>query len=194
MKTVSFRRQEQGVVLIGALFALVLLMLAATAMLRSSDISAMLAGNLSFQRDLTNQAERGFAAARALMGGSGALAAESVRESNLAAGNYVAARLTTNASGIPKVLTSEKAYEEAGFSLADISENGVTVRFVIDRQCLAAGAFSAANCETFAGSSDASGSSWLRKPGSERRPLYRVSVRVTGPRNTQAFFQSTFAL
>jgi type IV pilus assembly protein PilX len=193
MKTVSFRRQQQGVVLIGALFALVLLMLAATAMLRSSDISAMLAGNLSFQRDLTNQAERGFAAARQLMG-SGALAAESARESNLATSNYFAARLTTNASGIPKVLTSEKAYEDAKFSVADISENGVTVRFVIDRQCLAEGAFSAANCETFAGSSDASGSSWLRKPGSERRPLYRVSVRVTGPRNTQAFFQSTFAL
>ena len=193
MKTVFFRRQEQGVVLIGTLFALVLLMLAATAMLRSSDISAMLAGNLSFQRDLTNQAERGFAAARALMG-SGALKTESARESNLATSNYFAARLTTNASGIPKVLTSDKAYKEAEFSVADISENGVTVRFVIDRQCLATGAFNAASCETFAGSSDASGSSWLRKPGSERRPLYRVSVRVTGPRNTQAFFQSTFAL
>ncbi|MCB4365661.1 hypothetical protein KIH07_18145 [Hydrogenophaga taeniospiralis] len=193
MKTVFFRRQEQGVVLIGTLFALVLLMLAAAAMLRSSDISAMLAGNLSFQRDLTNQAERGFAAARKLMG-SGALATESARESSLASGNYAAARLTTNASGIPKVLTSESTYKDAKYSVADISENGVTVRFVIDRQCLAAGAFNEANCETSAGSSDASGSSWLRKPGSERRPLYRVSVRVTGPRNTQAFFQSTFAL
>lgn len=193
MKTVHFRRQEQGLVLIGTLFALVLLMLAATAMLRSSDISAMLAGNLSFQRDLTNQAERGFAAARKLMA-SGALAAETTRESNLASSNYAAARLTTNASGVPKVLTSESSYKDAGYSVADISENGVTVRFVIDRQCLAAGAFNEASCETFAGSSDASGSSWLRKPGAEKRPLYRVSVRVTGPRNTQAFFQSTFAL
>ncbi len=193
MKTVPFRRQEQGFVLISTLFALVLLMLAATAMLRSSDISAMLAGNLSFQRDLTNQAERGFAAARKLMA-SGDLAAETTRESNLAKGNYAAARLTTNASGIPKVLTSESSYKEAGYSVADISENGVTVRFVIDRQCLATGAFNEASCETSAGSSDASGSSWLRKPGAEKRPLYRVSVRVTGPRNTQAFFQSTFAL
>lgn len=193
MKTVPFRRQEQGFVLISTLFALVLLMLAATAMLRSSDISAMLAGNLSFQRDLTNQAERGFAAARTLMA-SGALAAETTRESDLITSNYAAARLTTNASGIPRVLTSESSYTDAKFSAADISENGVTVRFVIDRQCLAVGAFNEASCETSAGSSDASGSSWLRKPGAEKRPLYRVSVRVTGPRNTQAFFQSTFAL
>ena len=68
------------------------------------------------------------------------------------------------------------------------------VRYVIDRLCLATGEFSEASCEVTTSDTDEGGSSWLRKPGAEKRPVYRVSVRVTGPRSTQAFFQSTFAL
>ncbi len=179
-------------VLIAVLVALVLLLLAAAAMLRSSDISAILAGNLSFQRDLTNQAERGFSASRHLME-SGALATDASREKTVLAANYSAARLPTNGSGIPVVLTSDSAFDDKAFTADDISENGVTVRYVIDRQCLNEGAFDTSHCEAVTSKKDASGSSWLQKPSGEVRPVYRISVRVSGPRNTQAFYQSTFS-
>ena len=184
---------ERGVVLIGTLLALVLLMLAAFAMVRLSDTSVVLAGNLAFQRDLTNQAERAFSKARALLV-SGGLAEEAARTANQLSLNYSASRLTTSANGIPQVLISDSAYEDLGLTAADLGDNGVTVRYVIDRLCLASGEFSEASCEVTTSDTDEGGSSWLRKPGAEKRPVYRVSVRVTGPRSTQAFFQSTFAL
>ncbi len=185
--------REQGVALIGTLLALVLLMLAAFAMLRLSDTSAVLAGNLAFQRDLTNQAERGFVKARALLM-SGGLSGETARNANQLSLNYSASRLATSANGIPQVLISDDAYTKFRLTAADLGENGVTVRYVIDRLCLASGEFSDASCEVTTTDTDEGGSSWLRKPGGEKRPVYRISVRVIGPRSTQAFFQSTFAL
>lgn len=186
-------QREQGVVLIGTLLALVLLMLAAFAMLRMSDTSAVLAGNLAFQRDLTNQAERAFVNARTVLV-SGGLSAETARNANQLSLNYSASRLATSANGIPQVLISDSAYAAFGLKAAELGDNGVAVRYVIDRLCLATGEFSDASCEVTTTDTDEGGSSWLRKPDGEKRPVYRVSVRVTGPRSTQAFFQSTFAL
>jgi type IV pilus assembly protein PilX len=185
--------RERGVVLIGTLLALVLLMLAAFAMLRLSDTSVVLAGNLAFQRDLTNQAERAFSKARTVLA-SGELSTETKRQADQPSLNYSASRLATSANGIPKVLVSNDAYEEARLTAPELGDNGVTVRYVIDRLCLASGEFSDASCEVTSSGTDKGGSSWLHKPGAEKRPVYRVSVRVTGPRSTQAFFQSTFAL
>ncbi len=185
--------REQGVVLIGTLLALVLLLLAAFAMVKLSDTSTMLAGNLAFQRDLTNQAERAFVKARSALV-SGGLSAETARNANQLALNYSASRLATSANGIPQVLISDSAYAAFGLTAAELGDNGVTVRYVIDRLCLAAGEFSDASCEVTTSDTDKGGSSSARKPGAEKRPVYRVSVRVTGPRSTQAFFQSTFAL
>jgi len=179
-----------------ALIALVLLLLAGAAMMRSADSATVLAGNIGFRRDLGNQAERGFVAARKALV-SGALSSDTTRSADQLAYNYSSIRLETNANGVPKVLASETAYTSAGMALADITDStsGITVRYVIDRQCLATGTFSAASCEvTSASSTDAGGSNWLRKAGGESRPVYRISVRVQGPRNTESFYQSTFAL
>ena len=41
---------------------------------------------------------------------------------------------------------------------------------------------------------DKGGSSFLKKAGGGLRPVYRISVRVTGPRNTQAYLQGTVTL
>ena len=190
------RTRQRGVVMLIALIALVLLLLAGAAMMRSADNATVLAGNIGFRRDLGNQAERGFVAARKALV-SGALSSDTTRSADQLTYNYSSIRLETNANGVPKVLASETAYTGAGMTLTDITDStsGVTVRYVIDRLCLATGTFSAASCEiTSAGSTDAGGSNWLRKAGGESRPLYRISVRVQGPRNTESFYQSTFAL
>jgi hypothetical protein len=89
------------------------------------------------------------------------------------------------------VLVSDSAYK-ALYGTPPTSTDGITLRWVVDRQCLATGAFSTASCEFSSSSGDAGGSSWLRKPLGASRPLYRISVRVSGPHNTEAYFQASY--
>jgi hypothetical protein len=171
------------------LIALVLLLIGIVATLRSVDTSSILIGNLAFRRDLTNRAENAIVSARAAFV-SGGLQTEALRSADQAGSNYSSFKLPSPA-GIPTVLISDSAYE-ALYGPPTPSSAGITLRWVIDRQCLAAGAFSTASCEYTASSSDAGGSSWLHKPGGASRPVYRISVRVSGPRNTEAYFQTSY--
>lgn len=193
----SLRRSKggpapRGIVLPFALVALVVLLLAGVALIRALDVSLLQAGNLAFRRDLANQAERGFVKASTLLG-SGALATESLREADSLANNYSASRLASNAQGIPSVLVNDSAFTTAGFTGADITDSatGVTLRWVIDRQCAATGSALATSCATASRATDSAADDRYKLVNAETQPVYRISVRATGPRNTQAFFQST---
>jgi len=157
--------RQRGVVMAITLIALALLLIGAAAMLRTVDTSGILAGNLAFRRDLANRSEGAAAVAGAALDAPG---------------------------GVPTVLVDDSAYAAAGY--AATSADKITLRWVIDRQCASGtAAFSTAACESVSSSGDAGGSSWLRKPNGASRPVYRISIRVTGPRDTEAYFQSTFA-
>lgn len=183
---------QRGVVMVIALIALALLLIGGAALVRSVDSSSLLAGNLGFKRDMSNHAERAVVAVRQLMR-TGALATEDSRASNQPAANYSAVTLAANSRGVPTLLLKEGALGEAGYSGADIvdDDSGVRIRYVIDRQCAATGAFDLSRCTAGTGAADAGGTDWQRKPGAEGRPVYRVSVRVSGPRDTLAFYQAT---
>ena len=190
-------RKQTGVVLIIALIALVILMIGGVALVRSFDTSMLLSGNMAFKRDLMNQGERGMAQAITALSAGGALASEATRQADAPGSNYSATSLASDAHGIPQVLLSDDATFNAAYTAGDISDaaSKVTIRYVIDRQCSAAGAFSADTCTTTtATAEDKGGSSFLKKAGGGLRPVYRISVRVTGPRNTQAYLQSTVTL
>ena len=189
-------RKQSGVILIIALIALVILMIGGIALVRSFDTSMLLSGNMAFKRDLMNQGERGMAQAITALS-AGALASEATRQADAPGSNYSAASLASDAHGIPQVLLSDDATFNAAYTAGDIADTAskVTIRYVIDRQCSAAGAFSADICTTTtAAAEDKGGSSFLKKAGGGLRPVYRISVRVTGPRNTQAYLQSTVTL
>lgn len=193
----SCRRREdaraaRGIVLPFTLVALVVLLLAGVALIRAMDVSLLQAGNLAFRRDLANQAERGFAMASTLLS-SAALSTETSREAHSLANNYSASRLASNAQGIPTVLVNDSAFTTAGFTGADITDSatGVTVRWVIDRQCAATGSALSTSCATASRATDSAADDRYKLVNAETQPVYRISVRATGPRNTQAFFQST---
>jgi hypothetical protein len=176
-----------------ALIALLLLTIAAVAMVRAFGTTSVLAGNLAFRRDLTNQGERALLAARQAFV-AGALNAEAAREADLPAANYFATRLESNSQGVPLVLVKDSLFSAKGLTAGnDIADSGagVSLRYVIDRQCIAAGAYSDGSCAVSEGAQDGGGTNWLRKPGGESRPVYRVTVRVDGPHNTQAYLQTT---
>lgn len=180
------------------LIVLVLLMVGGIALFRSSDISNAMAGQLAFRRDLKNEGERGLARALALLN-TGALKTDAVRQTQVATANYSATMLTSNDQGIPNALMSDALLAAAGLTQADLSDNtvGVTVRTVIDRQCLAEGAASNSNCtripmdcSTKAGQTESRmGGQVIQCYGT----AYRISVRVDGPRSTQAFYQMVVA-
>jgi type IV pilus assembly protein PilX len=195
---VRLAAKQRGVVLVITLIALAVLLLGSVALMRSVSTSAFLSGNLAFKRDLVNHGERGMAAALATLR-TGALSSDITRESSLPGSNYSATTLAADVQGIPLLLSTESAYGSSGFSAADISDSaaGVTVRYAIDRQCEAGtSSASATACIVTVTKSDRGGTDYLstKKPGGDVRPVYRISVRVNGPRGTQSFFQTTVTL
>lgn len=186
---------SRGVALVITLIALVVLLIGAAAMLRALDTSTALAGNLAFRRDLTNQGERAIAEVRKQLL-SGGLSNPAALEAGLPGANYVATRLPANDNGVPLVLLDDGAFSAAGMSAANDlvdAQAHITMRYVIDRLCAAAGPFDETSCVAAPTTGDAGGTDWLRKPDGEAGPVYRVTVRINGPRATQAFLQTTFA-
>ncbi len=199
-------RAQQGVILLYGLIVLAIMLIGAAAMVRSMNTSLVNAGNIGFKRDLTNQAERAAAAALTQLQAGGALATTTARESHNVANNYSATMLASNAQGLPEVLFNDSAFAAVGSSSNDIAvaDQAITLRWVIDRLCTATGTADASRC-TMANDPapvGGSGSDIINAIDStsggagalQRRVVYRVSIRVTGPRSTQAFFQTTLTL
>jgi type IV pilus assembly protein PilX len=189
----TWRRQQEGVILFFTLVILVVLLLATTALVRSFDTSLSMAGNIAFKRDLVNQGERAMTKAIAQFKSAGALATSSAREANFAGSNYYATRLASDSHGIPTMLIRDSLFVGTAGDITDTNTN-VTIRYVIDRLCDSTGAFSSSTCVSVKLTNSQGGSSWnaTSKVGQEYQPVYRISVRVTGPRNTQAYLQATF--
>lgn len=210
MKTLSNMHapaRERGVVLLFCLIILVVLLAGGVAVMRSMDTTLFGAGNLAFKRDLVNQGELAIAKAMRDFQTSGALAASGATSTNLPAANYSAIQLATNAKGIPQVLLQKtnltgpdvvgNAFTPTGTPIT--GNGGVTVRYVIDRMCNATGTFASigkSGCVYTPSKTETTGGdqSQLATPGPSipSPPIYRVSVRVDGPRDTQVFLQASF--
>jgi hypothetical protein len=190
--------RQEGIIVVFTLLAVVLLLLASIALVRSFDTSLVLAGNMAFKRDLANQSERGNASAMTALT-TGALAGTLAREADSKPDNYSATTLPSDAHGIPSILVDDAAWTASGMALTDLTDaaSGTTVRYVIDRLCTSAGSSVAATnyCAISAlGAPKSKGVGSKMPPPAAAKPVYRVSIRVTGPRNTQTFVQSVLTI
>jgi len=206
-RSMRTRRAQRGIVMVFTLIALVLMLIAVAAVVRSVDTSSGVVGNLAFRRDLTNRAELAIAQAKAALNAGGAVHSEAARSADLASAHYSATRLAppTGGIGVPAVLVSDDKYKRAGYSclggagvaLANCDTpgaDGIVIRWVVDRQCVAGtSAFGTSECAYLADPKDPGGSahSLTRKPDGGARSVFRISVRVTGPRHTEAYIQTT---
>ena len=196
--TFASAARQRGVVLIFSLIVLLILAIGAVALLRSVDSSLLSAGNLAFHRDLVNQGEQAVASVMTefkttglpLGGGS----TTNNTTADLQTANYSATTLPTNSQGVPLVLLNDAAFV-AAFTAGDLAgrTSDVKIRYVIDRLC--------APLTVTASSSACVQSTGLPTGGTANRntavappsaTIYRISVRVDGPRSTQAFLQTTF--
>ena len=187
-------KRERGIVMLFSLIVLVILLAGGVAVMRSMTASLSVAGNLAFKRDLVNQGEQAAADALALLK-TGVLAASGSGLDNLPASNYSAARLASNARGIPNALIGNDAtFAAVGSTANDVNRDSVRVRYMVDRQCNAVGAPTQINCVYSPSNTEVRGGSaqeWKR-PDSPGSLIYRLTVRDDGPRNTQVFLQSSF--
>jgi hypothetical protein len=198
-------RAQQGVILLYGLIVLAIMLIGAAAMVRSMNTSLVNVGNIGFKRDITNQAERAAATALTLLQ-TGALATVTARQTSSTANNYSATILATNAQGLPNVLLNDTSFATVGVSSNDIAvaDQAITLRWVIDRLCVNTGVAEASHCTMANDPAPAggSGSDLINAIDTTSggagaltlRVVYRVSIRVTGPRSTQAFFQTTLTL
>jgi type IV pilus assembly protein PilX len=212
---------QRGVSLIFALIAVLVMLIAAVAIVRSFNTSLSQAGNLAFKRDLTNQSERAVQALFTQMSTLGALANETALTTDSRDANYSASLLATNAQGIPNALlneglstdtTNKNTFFGVGVPARDIAlsdPNGTSygrVRYVIDRLCTGPGSaatLGSSQC-IYATSTDNNLTDSSRLISAERSTsggvgatsqpvVYRLSILVTGTRGTQGFYQATFA-
>jgi len=183
---------QRGVVLIYTLIILLILTIGAVALMRSTQTSLFSAGNLTFRRDLVNQGEQATATVIAAFK-TGVLSSSASTQSDNQAANYSSTMLASNAAGVPNALLNNTTFAAVGTSANDIvgATPDVTIRYVIDRMCSATGASFAANCVQSTASPTGG-----QIPGNGLPPpsatVYRLSVRVSGARNTQVFLQTTF--
>jgi hypothetical protein len=186
------RAGQRGIVLVIALIVMVALSLAGIALMRSVDTSTAVVGNLAFTQASTLPANLAVEEAVAAL-----FEDELVANVNqdLPAQNYYATRQNDeDARGIPEVLTT-KAKASALTRVLNPGY-GNEVRYVIERMCAPgipvtpSRADLVKHCDMLPPKPSGTTSMETDKIELPRIPLYRLTVRVDGPRNTVSFLQA----
>jgi len=207
------RRSQQGVTLVIALVLLVAMMLAGVAIFRSVDSSAYLAANLSFKRDLDNRASMGVQPVLDRMKtvdfvnywdsdscttDQGKSAAEC--QALWKGWSYSPRLLAAEANGVPTVLsdiawkasdvTPSSTFDTVFASSASVDSTSKTrSRYLIERMCTDDLKASEKNC-ILDGALEQGGSQPNDKPGAVPLPMFRVTVRIEGPRHAVSYAQA----
>jgi len=186
--------RQRGVVLIFTLIVLLILTIGAVALMRSMNTSLFSAGNLAFRRDLVNQGEQAVANVMTQFQ-TGALSASAATIASNPAYNYSASILPTNTQGVPLALLSKAAFGTVGKTANDITgaTSDVTIRYVIDRLCSAAGPANGTACGQSLTNPTGGTATGPPPPPPPAATVYRLSIRVSGARGTQVFMQTTFS-
>lgn len=202
-------RRQYGVILIVALMVMVILFIGAAAVVKSMNTSMVNAGNLAFRRDMVNQGELVLADLMSRMQPGGTLG--NLGGSSNANLNYSAVMLPGNTEGIPEALLDDTKFAARGSANNDITEStvglddaikaglrGTTIRYLIERLCEDTGEFSEAESSNYCvRSSEAGGggNAGMLTGGAKldvpKSIVYRVNIRVAGPRDTQVFIQAS---
>lgn len=197
-------RRQRGVVLFISLIILVAMTLAGIALMRSVDTGTIIAGNLAFRQNTTYVGDIGVEAARAWLT-LPATTYTMLQTDSTGNGYYATWGATTDLLGNDTdPLTTPFNWTASGTSINVTAApftppTGYTVRYVIHRLCATTGdpslgsatcvkaAATASNTSTGTQGAATYGSYAL---GSPVTAVYRVTVQVTGPRNSRSYIQS----
>jgi len=206
--------RQQGVALLVAMIALVVMALAGVALLRSVDTNALVAGNLAFRQAASNSGDSGIEAARSWIAANSG----SLEKDNAAAGYYASrmsaggvdgkgvdltgSRTTSNDDNVQWVNAdgSTLAGQYSPFCLAAKDEGGNKICYVIHRMCDNTGVLEDAGCSSnYSANSGGNSSGTLQQNMTYQKTIvgegtlmgfYRISVRIAGPRNNASYVQA----
>lgn len=187
---------QQGIVLFFALIALVVMSLAAVALIRSVDTNSMIAGNMAFRRAAVIAADSGSETALAwIFNNSGALTADNAGNGYYATSiNNPLTPLIDEENG--RQMVDANGIDATGVDFAaGIDNNGNHVTYVIQRMCRVSGSATPDTC-LYGPAEDllCGGGGGQHTPKKacikEKSPVYRVTTKVVGPRNTVSYIQA----
>lgn len=202
-KIILFRSpsRSRGAVLAIVLVVLVVMMLGGVSMLRSLDTSALLSGNLAYKRESVNRTSVGLSQAFINMK---LPALQSVSDSNVGCSsgtcsnagtwkkyNYWPRLLEADSNGVPLILKDKTTFD-ATFTAGVVTDSaapGSEVRYLIERMCYDYGTPNETMCAV-SDHYERGGSYRQEKPGAATLPLYRITIRSDGVRNTQTYAQA----
>ena len=191
--------KQRGVVLFVALIALVVMSLAAVALIRSVDTNTLITGNLSFKQSAVVSSDRGIETAVAWVNTAAVANLTSLNNDNVASGYFstfdtldlddravLKATATWNNNSAVAVGTGIAAGTET------LTKN--EIRYIVQRMCRDPITPTKENC-LFGETKIGSGSKKEKyRKGLNLKPvpsaIYRVTVRVTGPKNTVSYTQT----
>ena len=185
------RRAQRGAVLFIALIVLVAMSLAGLALMRAVDTGTLIASNLAFKQSATAAGDEGIEAARGWLLSNGG----PPLYSDIPASAYY----STMQNNVD-LIGSDPTKPDFDWSTAvtiGTDAAGNTVKYVIQRLCDLPGDPASVNCIRATGSSsNSTGTRGAVSYGGyaisvPTGAFYRITVQVTGPRNTLSYVQAT---
>ncbi len=187
----TLRRRQEGLVLFIALIVLVAMSLAGIALMRGADTGTLIAANLAFKQNTTSVGDLGVETARNWLLGQ---AATALYNDNTSSGYHATMQSNLDLLGNDPGKTD---YNWSSATAVGTAPSGYAVRYVIHRLCDSVGNPVSVNCVKAAasGSTTASGTKGAAAYGQfaisvPTNAYYRITVRVTGPRNTLSYVQT----
>ena len=186
------RHAQQGVIMIVAMLVLVAMTIAAIALSRSVDTANLLAGNLAFKKAATRASDKGIEAAIGVI--QGLKTAGTLDSDENTNGYYASLNATDTPTTSWPALWASK-YKDVAVALP-VDQFGNQISFVINRVCATAGSTAAGQCSASNSTKKATGNAEESGPmlQSSSQIYYRITVRVSGPRNTESYVQSHIAM
>ncbi len=182
-------KRQRGVVLFIALIVLVVMSLAGIALVRSVDSNVLLAGNLAFKQAATLAADAGIETARTWIVAN--MTGNTLHSDDSGAGYYAAFSMNFDPQAFD--------WDSDAKTLLQDSAGNVT-SYVVHRMCTFPGDPSGLNCvkagdmgKTSSSYGGVSYSGYALGLGGTT-PVYRITVRVQGPKNTASYVQAVVVL
>lgn len=196
----ALRKTQEGVVLFIALIVLVAMSLAGVALMRNVDTGTLIAGNLAFRQGAMHVGDIGVEAARTWLMGVTPAASLYTDQPGITGGSGYFANWGENIDLLgndPDTTKVDYDWSNAIAVTSPAPPSGYSVRYVIHRLCKQTGDPVSITCVKQSGStsSTASGTKGAASFGSfaisvPTNALYRVTVRVVGPRNSISYVQA----
>ncbi|MDR0587518.1 MAG: hypothetical protein LBG61_00860 [Burkholderiales bacterium] len=195
------RTKERGVVLIITMLILTAMLFIASAVMRSSDTSVFAVNNMAFRQ--CAESSMHFAIEDAMNKIAGAFKVDPYLDKEIHANgipNVSLNRLPTNEDGIPKVLTGESAGDAAVLK-QEVDSCNVRLSYTVEQMCdgLEKMPPTADKCVFSTTEGGVSEDGWIPVIDGEQgfglakthsNPVYRVTVRADGPKNTVVYAQA----